>query len=129
MFCIHFGSSTNLPPVLCMIFGGNSESSSDNCLLDTSSEWTNLSSEVLKSLSSLGSVGLDCDFSLSTLLGDCYKCFLETDVRFDCPLSLPVLVDKNRFVKYASRNWKDSSTLLSLYLPVSLQDQILLSEL
>lgn len=80
------------------MFCRNGESISANCLLDIGNRQTYLSIEVLKPLSSLKSVGLDCNFSLSTLRGDCNKHFkeivLETDVGFDCPLSLPMFVDK-----------------------------------
>lgn len=51
-------------------------------------------SEVLKPLGSLESIGVDCDLSLFTLLGR-FKESLETLVGFECPLSPPVLVDKN----------------------------------
>lgn len=72
-----------------------------NCLLYTGSVWSYLSSEVLMPLGTLESVGLDCDFSLSTILGDCDKCFktifLETDVGLYCSLSLPDKnIDKNQ---------------------------------
>lgn len=67
-------------------------------MLDTGSGRTYLSCGVLKSLGRLESVGLDCEFSLSTLLGDRNKRFkkivLEKDAGFDCSLSLPVLLDR-----------------------------------
>lgn len=59
---------------------------------------TYLFSEVLKPFVSLESVGLECDFTFSTLLGDCDKHFkeivLKTVVEVHCPLSLSVLVNK-----------------------------------
>ncbi|CAE1285229.1 unnamed protein product [Acanthosepion pharaonis] len=42
------GSSTNLPPVLCVSFGRNCESVSVMCLLDTGSWRTYLSSEIFE---------------------------------------------------------------------------------
>lgn len=37
VFCMHFGSSTNLTPVLCITFGRNGEIVFANCLLDIGS--------------------------------------------------------------------------------------------
>lgn len=52
------------PLVLCVMFARNGESVYPNCLLDTGSRQTYLSSEVLKPLKSLQSIGLDCKFKL-----------------------------------------------------------------
>lgn len=91
VFRTNVGSSTNLSPVLHVRFDRNSERVSDNRLLDTGSGLTYLSREVLKSLSTLELVGLDCNFSLSSLL---QEIVLDTDA-VNRSHSLPVLFDKN----------------------------------
>lgn len=84
--------SSILPPVLCVTFRKNNKQVTVNCLLNTGSCRTYLSSERLKPLGRSATIGRDCEINLATILGECSRKFtevvLEANVVSHCPISL-----------------------------------------
>ena len=80
-----------------------------NCILDTGSGRTYLSGDILHSLSSLGSDGLDCHLKLTTLLGECEREFREVVLDVDLGSGhaghFPVLVANTLDLSLRLKNW------------------------
>ena len=90
------GYSRSLPPILLVTFTRGEKTVSANCLLDTGSGRSYLSADVLRTMGSMESIGMDCQLRLSTLLGECEQRFREVNLEVDLgsgnALSSPILV-------------------------------------
>lgn len=102
------GYSRSLPPILSVTFSYGASEVSVNCLLDTGSGRTYLSSRILGYLCPEEPVGAQCQLKLSTFLGECLQQFteivLETDLGAGDTVRCPVLVSGTLDLSIRLRN-------------------------